>query len=203
MNARVIPWHIPLDEQWDETKKRAKRWINTAMAAWGNSASTSYTSLSANASDLPSVSIPTDPFLRIYVRVAGYTVSGFARLQFNGDTGTTAYSYTVTTLAPAGTFTTKTAAAASAAGIVVSAVSIAGPRSLIVFDVRNISGQAHGISYQSADVSETAATAPSVTTGAGIWTTTSLISRVNLNVGENGGLLTSGTDMLVVGTSTQ
>ena len=203
MNSRVIPWHIPLDEQWDETKKRAKRWINTAMAAWGSSAATSYTSLSANAADLPSVSIPTDPFFFFFLRVAGYTAAGFARLQFNGDTGTTAYSYTVTTLAPAGTFTTKTAVAASAAGIVVSAVAITGPRSLIVFDVRNISGQAHGVSYQSADVSETAATAPSVTTGAGIWTTTSLISRVNLNVGENGGLLVAGTDMLIVGSSSQ
>ena len=107
MTSRVIPWHIPLDEQWDETKKRARRWINTAMAAWGSSAATSYTSLSANAADLPSVSIPSDPFLRIYVRVSGYTVSGFARLQFNGDTGTTAYSYTVTTLAPAGTLRPK------------------------------------------------------------------------------------------------
>lgn len=203
MNARVIPWHIPLDEQWDETKKRAKRWINTAMASWGGTAATSYTSLSGNAADLPSVSIPTDPFLRIYVRVAGYTVSGFARMQFNGDTGTTAYSYTVSTLAPAGTFTTKTAVAASAAGIVVSAVAVAGPRSLIVFDVRNVSGQAHGVSYQSSDVSETAATAPSVTTGAGIWTTTTQINRVNLNVGENGGLLTSGTDMLIIGLSSQ
>jgi len=203
MTSRVIPWHVPLDEQWDESKKRARRWINTAMAAWGGTIATSYTSLSANAADLPSVSIPTDPYLRIYVRVAGYTVSGFARLQFNGDTGTTAYSYTVSTLAPAGTFTTKTAVATSAAGIVVSAVAIAGPRSLMVFDVRNVNGQAHGVSYQSADVSETAATAPSITTGAGIWTTTSQINRVNLNVGENGGLLTSGTDMLIVGFSSQ
>src|SRR5690349_7013002 len=48
----------------------------------------------ASASVISPVFDPYD-FLLVHVRIAGYSGASVARLRFNGDTGTTAYSYAV------------------------------------------------------------------------------------------------------------
>jgi hypothetical protein len=133
-------------------------------------------------------------YLMVLVRIAGYSGGGgIAQLRFNGDTGTTAYAYRVSNNNAAAT----TAVSGAAAGIKVSQTSTTGPRALAQFWIGNVSGRAHGIQYQSSDLSETASTAPDICVGSGIWTNTAQITRITL---EGGGVnLLAGTDIAVFG----
>ena len=132
-------------------------------------------------------------YLRVMVRISGYSGSGIAQLRFNGDAGTTAYAYRVSNNFAAAT----TAVAGVAAGIKVSQTATTGPRGLISFDIINITGRPHGIVYAGSDLSEVASTAPDVVLGAGIWTTTSQITQITL---EGGGVnLLAGSDLTVYG----
>lgn len=139
-------------------------------------------------------------FLMVQVRITGYSAGSVARLQFNGDAGTTAYAYSVQEFTGAATpvATGGSAAAAAAAGIN-CAVTTAVARSLITFWIRNVNGQVHGINWTGSSGSEAAATAPSTVTGSGIWTTTSQITRITLDVGSGGGTLNASTAMDIYG----
>lgn len=149
--------------------------------------------LAGAAASLTVGSFDAAPMLLVLVRISGYSGAAIAQLQFNGDTGTTAYAYKVSTdlAAPTG------AVAATAAGIKVSQTATAGARGLIEFFISNVSGNPHAITYQSCDLGESAATQPSITSGSGIWTTTSQITRITL---DGGGVnLNAGTWMAVYG----
>jgi len=149
--------------------------------------------LAGAASSLTLGSFDATPMLRVFVRISGYSASAIAQLQFNGDTGTTAYAYKVSTDLAVPT----SAIAATAAGIKVSQTATTGARGLIEFSISNISGNPHAIVYQSSDLSESAATAPSITSGAGVWTNTAQITRITLDGG--GANLNAGTWMAVYG----
>ena len=149
--------------------------------------------LAGAASSLTVGNFDPEPILLVIVRISGYSGAAIAQLQFNGDAGTTAYSYKVSTdlAAPTG------AVAATAAGIKVSQTATTGARGLIEFFISNISGNPHAITYQSCDLGESAATQPSITSGSGIWTNTAQITRITL---EGGGVnLNAGTWMAVYG----
>jgi hypothetical protein len=145
--------------------------------------------------DIPTQTFDAENLLLIHIRISGYSASGVARVQFNGDTGTTAYAYSVSDnfAAP------STAVAGVAAGINVAQTAITGGRALISMIIRNFPGQEHGITIIGNSGSLAAATAPTIVNGAGLWTTTSQITRVNLNVGTGGGTLNSGTEIIVYG----
>lgn len=132
-------------------------------------------------------------YLMVLCRIAGYSGSAIAQLQFNGDTGTTAYAYRVSSNNAAAT----TAVAGAAAGIKVSQTATTGARPLIQFWIGNVNGRAHGVQYQSADLSEAAATAPDFVVGSGLWATTSQITQITLDGG--GANLLAGTDIAVYG----
>jgi hypothetical protein len=115
-------------------------------------------------------------FLKVYVRLAGYSGAGIAQLQFNGDAGSTAYAWRVSNNNAA----TTTAVSGVATGLKVSQTATAGARALHMFDIRNIAGQVHGAIWQGSDLSESAATAPDISVGSGIWTNTSQITQITL-----------------------
>ena len=164
----------------------------TLLSSTNNSAGASAT-VTSNVFDPPNQLIAV-------VRIAGYSISGIARLQFNGDTGTTAYSFSVVSFTGAATpvGTGLSEVSTVAAGIKVSSIAQTTARAVMVFHIRNVSGQAHGIVYQSSD-SETAATASGVVMGSGVWTTTAQITRIVLDVGSGGGTLSAGTSLDVYG----
>lgn len=139
-------------------------------------------------------------FLLVHVRISGYSAAAVARLQFNGDAGTTAYAYSVQEFTGAATpvATGGSAVAAAAAGIN-CAVTTGVARALITFWIRNVNGQVHGINWTGSTNSEAAATAPATVIGSGIWTTTSQITRITLDVGSGGGTLSAGTAMDIFG----
>lgn len=146
-----------------------------------------------------SASVPTAAFdpenlLMVDVRISGYSAGSVARLQFNGDAGTTAYSYSVSEnfAAP------STGVAAAAAGINVATTTGVG-RGLITFFIRNFIGQEHGLWFHGSTNSLVAATAPAIVMGAGIWATTNQITRITLDVGSGGGTLNAGTEITVYG----
>lgn len=132
--------------------------------------------------------------LIVAIRITGYSAGSVARLQFNGDAGTTAYSYSVSENFAVPT----TGVAAAAAGIVV-ATTTAVARGLIVFHIRNLPGQEHGITWHGSTNSIVAATAPAIVLGSGNWTTTTQINRITLDVGAGGGTLNAGTEIVVYG----
>ena len=115
-------------------------------------------------------------FLKVYVRISGYSGAGIAQLQFNGDTGSTAYAWRVSNNNAAPT----TAVAGVATGLKLSQTATAGARALHCCDIRNGAGQVHGVIWQGSDLSEAAATAPDISVGAGIWTNTAQITRITL-----------------------
>ena len=132
--------------------------------------------------------------LEIDIRIVGYSAAATARLQFNGDTGTTAYAYSVSENFAAVT----TAVSGVAAGWAVATTNQV-VRSYITFHIRNVSGQVHGGWWVGSSGSEAAATAPVIVCGSGIWTTTAQITRVTLDVGAGGGNLNAGTSLDVYG----
>ena len=165
------------------------------MAGFSNIVLLSSTNNSAGASATV-VSNVFDPpnRLMVDVRIVGYSAASTARIQFNGDTGTTAYAYTVTENVAAVT----TGVAGAAAGWAVATTNQVA-RSLITFFIRNVSGQVHGGWWQGSSGSEAAATAPVFVNGGGIWTTTAQITRIVLDVGPGGGTLNAGTSLDVYG----
>lgn len=127
-------------------------------------------------------------FLEVWIRIAGYAGGSIAILQFNGDTGTTAYSNSV--MEGANAPTTQISGVAS--GWVVATTAITAARGLIHFRITNISGRAKSGVWAGSSASESAATAPTIVQGAGVWTTTTQINRmvlsgggVNLNAGSS------------------
>lgn len=132
-------------------------------------------------------------YLMVLVRISGYAGSGIAQLQFNGDTGTTAYSYRVSSNFAVAT----TGVATAASGIKVSQTATGGARALVTFFIGNINGRPHGITYHSSDLSESAATAPDIVLGAGVWTNTAQIRSIVLT-GDGVNILT-GSDISVFG----
>jgi hypothetical protein len=152
-----------------------------------------YGTLAAPANTLVLPSFDPENWLLVLVRISGYGGSAIAQLQFNGDVGTTAYAYRVSNNFAAAT----TGIAGAAAGIKVSQTATAGARALIAFKIGNVNGRAHGITWTGSDLSEAAATAPDIIVGAGLWATTSQISRIVLDGG--GQTLLAGTDVAVWG----
>jgi len=133
-------------------------------------------------------------FLMVLVRIAGYSSSSVARLQFNKDAGTTAYALSVMEGASAPT----TQVSGTAAGIQVATTAQVA-RALIQFWIRNVAAQVHGITWTGSSGSESASTAPAVVQGSGIWTNTARITQITLDVGSGGGTLNAGTAMDIYG----
>lgn len=134
--------------------------------------------------------------LEIAIRIAGYSGASVGRLQFNGDAGTTNYSYGVME----GNGAPSTGVAGAAAGINCAVTTGVG-RGLIVFRVRNFISQEHGIEWGGSSGSLVAATAPTIISGAGIWANTARITQVTLDVGSGGGTLNAGSEIAVYGVS--
>ena len=153
-----------------------------------------YGAMTGSANSLILPRFDPENWLLVLVRIAGYGGGGgIAQLQFNGDTGTTAYAYRVSNNFAAAT----TGVAGAAAGIKVSQTSTTNARALLAFKIGNVSGRAHGIVWQASDLSEAAATAPDIVVGSGLWATTSQINQITLEGG--GTTLLTGTDMAIWG----
>lgn len=137
-----------------------------------------------------------DPFnfLTVDVFIVNYSATSTARLQFNGDAGTTAYSYSVMEGASAPT----TAVAATAAGWAVATTNQV-PRALITFRIQNFNGQSKGGVWTGSSGSTSASTAPAIVQGSGVWANNAQIIRVTLDVGPGGGTLNAGSQMWVWG----
>jgi len=156
--------------------------------------SLAYASAAAPVSQIDTPVFDACSYLMVLVRIAGYSGGGgIAQLRFNGDSGTTQYAWRVSNNNAAAT----TAVSGVAAGIKVSQTLTTGARALAQFWIGNVNGRAHGVQYQSSDLSESAATAPDICVGSGIWTSTAQITRITL---EGGGVnLLAGTDIAVFG----
>ena len=152
-----------------------------------------YGALTGSANTLVLPRFDPENWLLVLIRIAGYGGSAIAQLQFNGDTGTTAYAYRVSNNFAAAT----TGVAGAAAGIKVSQTATVAARALIAFKIGNVNGRAHGITWTGSDLSEAAATAPDIIVGAGLWATTSQINQITLDGG--GQTLLTGTDMAIWG----
>jgi len=134
-------------------------------------------------------------YLAVMVRIAGYSSTAVARLRFNGDTGTTAYTLSVMEGATAPT----TQVSGTAAGIQLATTAQVARALIGPIWIRNVTGQVHGITWTGSSGSESAATAPAVVQGAGVWTNTAKITQITLDVGSGGGTLNAGTAMDVYG----
>jgi hypothetical protein len=134
-------------------------------------------------------------FLAAFVRIAGYSANAVARLQFNLDTGTTAYSLSVMEGASAPT----TQVSGTAAGIQLATTANVVRALIGPIWIRNVAGQVHGITWTGSSGSEAAATAPVIVQGSGVWANTARITRVTLDVGSGGGTLNAGTALDVYG----
>lgn len=137
-----------------------------------------------------------DPFniLELDVMIVNYSASSTFRIQFNGDTGTTAYSYAVSENFAAPTNVTS-GTAAGWAGATTNAV----PRMLTTFRIQNFPGQPHGGWWKGSSGSNSAGTAPVIVNGAGVWATTTQITRITVDVGPGGGTLNAGAQLWVRG----
>lgn len=163
------------------------------MPGYSKLAPLAYGILGSNQNTLVLPRFDPENWLLVLVRIAGYGGSAVAQLQFNGDTGTTAYAYRVSNNFAAPT----TGVAGAAAGIKVSQTATTNPRALLQFFIGNVNGRAHGITWSGSDLSEAAATAPDIVCGSGLWATTSQINQITLDGG--GQTLLTGTDMAIWG----
>ena len=130
-------------------------------------------------------------WLRIDVRIAGYSGSSTASLRFNGDTGSN-YSYARhDNNGPVNSGTSQT-------GIRVANSTITGPH-YFTASVRNVSSQAKVVILQGASGSESASLAPTINDVRGVWGNSSAqITSVTLNNGGAVNLL-AGTEISVWG----
>jgi hypothetical protein len=145
----------------------------------------------------PSIATPTfDPLLllKVLIRVAGYSASSIARLRFNGDSGTTNYSYAVSEnfAAP----TTSISGTASGWNIATTAGS---SQSDVEITIVNSITIEKGAFWQGCVNSLVAGTAPAILTGSGLWINSAAISQITLDAGTGGGNLNLGTGMSVYG----
>jgi len=149
-------------------------------------------SLGLDAFDLTVPLSSAKRWLRIDVRISGYTFAGVAKLRFNSDTGTN-YSWARSDgVAAVSTNTLQD-------GIRVAVTAIAGSR-YFAANVRNVSTQGKVVILEGSSGSESAATAPTINHVRGVWgNTTAQITSVTLNSGSATNLLLSGTEIWVWG----
>jgi hypothetical protein len=145
-----------------------------------------------------------DPYilLEVFINIPTQSISGIPILQFNGDTGTTAYAYSVTngtSLAGVVTLAGATGIAGAANGIFLAQVNTVNPvvSKLII---GNGPSQAHTLMFNGLSGVVDASAAPSIITGSGVWSNTSRITSVQL-ISSGGGNLGVGTGIFVIGTN--
>jgi hypothetical protein len=132
--------------------------------------------------------------LKIYLRIAGYSAASIARLRFNDDTGTTAYSYSVSE-----NFAVPSTGIAGVASGWNLATALADSQALFeITMVNSISIEKSGI-WQGVCGSLVAATAPRLVFGSGLWINAAAISKITLDAGAGGGNLNLGTGISVFG----
>jgi hypothetical protein len=132
-------------------------------------------------------------WLRIDVRIAGYSGGGIAKLRFNSDTGTN-YAFARSDGNANVTSTTSTD------GIRVAQTSTTASR-YFTANVRNVSSQGKAVILEGSSASESAGTAPTINHVRGVWDNTSTqITSVTLNSGS-GVLLLAGTEIWVWGSN--
>jgi hypothetical protein len=147
-------------------------------------------SLGANATDLTVTLSSAKKWLRIELRIAGYTGTAIALLRFNGDTGT---NYSFARSDGIAAVTTGT----SQNGVPVAQTAIAGTRYSTV-TVRNVATQSKVLILEGSSGSESATSAPTINHVRGVWAnTTDQITSVTLNGG--GVNLKTGTEISIWG----
>jgi len=121
-------------------------------------------------------------------------------LQFNGDTGTAAYAYNISSSALVANVVSLAGAAGIAGianGIFLGQATVTGP---VVSElvIGNGAGQAHAMMIRGSAGVLDASAAPAIISGAGVWSNTSQITSVQLS-SSGGGNLGAGTGILVLG----
>ena len=151
----------------------------------------------------PSLVTPQfDPYtlLQAFILVPSQSISGIPILQFNNDTGTTSYAYSInngTSALGVVTLGGITGIAGAAQGIFLAQAATTGP---IVSElvIGNGASQAHGIMISGSAGIMDASAAPAIISGSGIWSNTSRITSLQLS-SSGGGNLGAGTGLLVLG----
>lgn len=139
---------------------------------------------------------PIDPeyvLLEIFVLVPSLSISGVPIIQFNNDTGTTNYAFSVSDNGG----TPVTGASGAATGIQLAAINSTG-----AFGARMTIGNGqlspHAAMFQGLAGALTAASAPHIISGAGVYASTSFISSVQVS-SPQGGNLGVGSGLMVIG----
>jgi hypothetical protein len=146
-----------------------------------------------------SPSISTQAFdtlllLKIYLRIPGYSGASVARLRFNDDSGTTAYSYSV-----AENFAAPSTGVAGVASGWNLATTLSDSQALFeITMINSISIEKSGI-WQGLCNSLVAATPPKIVHGSGLWINAAAIFKVTLDAGAGGGNLNLGSGISVFG----
>ena len=149
--------------------------------------------LSADASDL-TVNIAPRTWLKIEVRIAGYSASAIAFIRFNGDTGNN-YSFARSDN------TTAVTTGVSQSGIRVAQTSITGNR-FFVAEVRNVATQGKAVILSGSSNTESSGAIPTINHVRGVWgNTVSRITSVTINSGAGGTNLLAGTQMTIWGSN--
>lgn len=147
--------------------------------------------LGANASDLTVSGLTAKKYLRIEVRIAGYSANSTARLRFNDDTGAN-YSFRRQDNNSA------TSSGTAQSGISVAQASITGSN-FFSADIRNLATQAKTVVLEGMSGSESASVAPTINRVRGVWgNTSSQITSITVNSGGSVNLL-AGTEIIVWG----
>jgi hypothetical protein len=153
----------------------------------------SQASLSAPGASLSSVLLdPEWAVLQVKIRITGYSSSGTALIQFNNDTGSTLYAYSVSdNFAAAATGITG-----AATGLQVCQTANI-PITNLVMLVSNIPGVEHGCTWNGTGGVIDASAAPKIIHGSGMWNNSASISSVQLS--GNGVNLNAGSLLTVLG----
>lgn len=132
----------------------------------------SYTVQPGVLSQLDSITFDAKNYLRVVIKQQGSTVAGTLRVLFNGSA--TGYSYNVAT-------NLVTATGVSAAFMAVANVAATSTDAVqITMDVINFSGRPKSAVWMGASGIEGAPVSPVMIHGAGIWDTTSQITKVSM-----------------------
>jgi hypothetical protein len=171
----------------------------------GRAAVSYYSIVASGGLGAPAPTLNTQSFaacvlLQVFVAIPSQSILGVPVIQFNGDSGTTSYAYNIlSNTLPLGVVTPvgATGIAGAANGIFLAQSGVTGP---VVAElmIGNGPSQSHAMMISGAAGVMDASAAPSIISGAGVWSNTAQITSVQLS-SSGGGNLGAGTGILVLG----
>lgn len=150
--------------------------------------------LSAPAASLATPVFDPQVLMIVYFLIPSLSAIGAPRIRFNGDTGTTAYAYSVSD----NLIVPVTGIAGVASGIVLASSLLLTSAVWGTMTVGNGPSQNHALMWFGGHGVVDASVAPALVHGVGAWANTSQVTSIQLDV-TSGANLAAGTGIMVMG----